>query len=41
LIVAYYLAEDDPNDVFLLRHAFEQAEIYNPLVAVTGRATGD
>lgn len=30
------LVEDDPNDVFFLQHAFEQAGIANPLKVVTG-----
>lgn len=29
------LAEDDPNDVFLLKHAFELAQISNPLQVVS------
>ena len=28
------LAEDEPNDIFLLQHAFEQAEVLNPLHTV-------
>jgi len=28
------LAEDDPNDVFFLQHAFKETGIQNPLVAV-------
>jgi CheY-like chemotaxis protein len=28
------LAEDDPNDVLLLQHAFKQAQVQTPLVAV-------
>ena len=28
------LAEDDPNDVFFLQHAFKEAGIRNPLLAV-------
>ena len=29
------LAEDDPNDVFLLQHAFESAQVSNPLQVVS------
>src|SRR5215467_12684146 len=33
-IATILLVEDDPNDVFFLRYAFEQAGIRNPLLAV-------
>lgn len=29
------LAEDEPNDVFLLKHAFEKASVENPLYTVS------
>src|SRR5215469_12804425 len=29
------LAEDEPNDIFLLQHAFQQAQLLNPLHSVT------
>src|SRR3954466_9352910 len=33
-VATILLVEDDPNDVFFLRYAFDQAGIRNPLLAV-------